>query len=472
MLVPDSRATIVGHANMPSSILVVDDVRAMQEMLTSSLSSDGYEVATASSGEEAISRIAEQEFDVILTDIVMPGVGGLAVLERSRLLNPRAAVILMTAYASLETAIAALRHGAWDYLEKPFCIDELSARVERVLEQREALWKERLHSRDAHQPRAAAETLVGESGVMRALREQIARSARTPSTVLITGESGVGKELVARAVHAASSRSNRPFIAVNCGAIPEALLESQLFGHVRGAFTTAVQANPGLFTAADRGTLLLDEIGELPLPLQVKLLRVMEDRLVWPVGGTRPAPVDVRIIASTNRDLPGEVLGGRFRQDLFYRLDVVQLKVPPLRERRGDIPLLVDHLVGRLNAKLGTCFLGVEREALWALAARPWKGNVRELENALERAMVLGGGELLSLADLSVSDDPATAPVAHPRDLREAIRQFERRHLIDVLDEARLDKRKAADLLGISLASLYRKLSLGPDGSPPPAEDA
>ena len=237
---------------MPSSILVVDDVLAMQEMLTSSLSSDGYQVATASSGEEAISRIAEQEFDVILTDIVMPGVGGLAVLEHSRRLNPRAAVILMTAYASLETAIAALRHGAWDYLEKPFCIDELSARVERVLAQREALWRERVRSRDAHQPRAVAEALVGESGVMRALREQIARTARTPSTVLITGESGVGKELVARAVHAASSRRNRPFIAVNCGAIPEALLESQLFGHVRGAFTTAVQANPGLFVAADR----------------------------------------------------------------------------------------------------------------------------------------------------------------------------------------------------------------------------
>ena len=218
MLVPDSRATSAGSQIMPSSILVVDDVPAMQRMLTSSLSSDGYQVETASSGEEAISRIAEQEFDVILADIVMPGVGGLVVLERSRLLNPRAAVILMTAYASLETAIAALRHGAWDYLEKPFCLDELTARVERVLDQREALWRERLRSRDAHQPRPVAEALVGESGAMGALREQIARSARTPSTVLITGESGVGKELVARAVHAASSRRGRPFIAVNCGA--------------------------------------------------------------------------------------------------------------------------------------------------------------------------------------------------------------------------------------------------------------
>ena len=283
----------------------------------------------------------------------------------------------------------------------------------------------------------------------------------------------MGKELVARAVHAASARRDRPFIAVNCGAIPEALLESQLFGHVRGAFTSAVQANPGLFVAADHGTLLLDEIGELPPPLQVKLLRVMEDRLVWPVGGTRPVPVDLRIIASTNRDLAGEVLAGRFRQDLYYRLDVVQLKVPPLRERLADIPLLVDHLVGRLNAKLGTGFLGVEREALRALAARPWQGNVRELENALERAMVLGQRRRCSRSRICpVPEDSATAPVARPHDLREAVRQFERQHLSDVLDEAHLDKRKAADLLGISLASLYRKLSPAPDRSSPPPGDA
>src|SRR5262245_13002235 len=452
---------------MAASILVVDDVPAMQRVLSSSLSSDGYQVATASSAEEAISRIAEEEFDLILTDIVMPGVGGLAVLERSRLLNPRAAVILMTAYANLETAIAALRQGAWDYLEKPFALDDLSARVERVLERREVLWRER-RPLDVP-PRGGASPLVGESPAMLALRDQIARTARTPSTVLITGESGVGKELVARALHAVSARRDRPFIAVNCGAIPEALLESQLFGHVRGAFTSAVQANPGLFSAADRGTLLLDEIGELPPPLQVKLLRVMEDRLVWPVGATRPLPVDLRIIASTNRDLAGEVLAGRFRQDLYYRLDVVHLKVPPLRERVADIPLLVDHLVGRLNAKLGTGFLGVEREALRALAARPWKGNVRELENALERAMVLGSGALLSLADLSAPEDSTRA--ARPHDLREAVRQFERKHLSEVLDEAPLDKRKAADLLGISLASLYRKLNLAPDRSSPPAED-
>src|SRR5262245_32669402 len=459
-------ATAPGRQTEPmtASILVVDDVPEMQEMLISSLSSEGYRVATAGSGEEALCCIEEQEFDVILTDIVMPGVGGLAVLERSRLPNPRAVVILMTAYANVDTAIAALRHGASDYLEKPFCLDDLNVRVHRVLEQREAKWKERLRQGARH-PAAAGHALIGESEAMHGLREQIAKSARTSSTVLVTGESGVGKELVARAVHAASPRRDRAFIAVNCGAIPEALLESHLFGHVRGPFTTAANANPGLFVAADHGTLLLDEIGEMPLPLQVKLLRVMEERHVWPVGGTKPVPVDVRVVASTNRDLPVEVGSGRFREDLFYRLDVVHLKVPPLRERRGDIPLLVDHLVGRLNVRLGTQFLGVERQALRALSAQPWKGNVRELENVLERAMVLGSGELIALGDLG--EDRLAAPVARPHDLREAVRQFERQHLTDVLDEAHLDKRKAAHLLGISLASLYRKLSLGPEETPP-----
>ncbi len=303
--------------------------------------------------------------------------------------------------------------------------------------------------------------LTGESGVMRALLEQIARSARTPSNVLITGESGVGKELVARAIHGASPRRDGAFVAVNCGAIPEALLESQLFGHLRGSFTTAVQANPGLFVAANRGTLLLDEIGDLSFPLQVKLLRAIEERQVLPVGASRPVPVDVRILASTNRDLRREVEAGRFREDLFYRLNVVHLTVPPLRERRSDIPLLVDQLIVRLNAKLGTRFLGIERDALWTLTTRPWKGNVRELENVLERAMVLGSGDLITLQHLA-ADATATGD-AQPRDLREALRRFERAHLLSVIAETGSDKRAAARLLGISLASLYRKLNATPD---------
>ncbi len=451
---------------MTASILVVDDLPALREMLSQSLASEGYRVATAGSGEEAVTRLEEQEFDVIVTDLVMPGLGGLDVLDKARLLDPRAAVILMTAYASLDTAIAALRRGACDYLEKPFTVGDLKLRVRRLLQYREMVWRERLLQRALH-PRPSGHTLIGESGAIRAVRDQIARSAGTSSNVLITGESGVGKELVARAVHAASARRDRAFIALNCGAIPDTLLESQLFGHLRGAFTTAVQANPGLFVVANHGTLFLDEIGELPLPLQVKLLRVIEEKHVWPVGGTRPVPVDVRIIASTNRDLASEVAGGRFRTDLFYRLNVLHLKLSPLRERRGDIPLLVDHLVDRLNAKLGTRFLGVEREALRALIGQPWKGNVRELENVLERAMVLGGGDLITLRDVSADLTGPAGPL--PRDLRGAVRRFERQHVMEVVAEARSDKREAAQVLGISLASLYRKLSLGIDDEPAPA---
>ena len=441
---------------MTASILVVDDEPAIQDILNWALSAEGYRVTTAGNGKEALARVEHEDFDVIVTDIVMPGIDGLEVLERSRVLNPRAAVIVMTAYAALDTAIAALRRGASDYLEKPFSVDLLKERVQRLLQYRETLWKDRLVQR-AMQPRTFGHSLVGESDAIRALREQITLAARTPSNVLITGESGVGKELVARAVHAEGVRHDAAFVAINCGAIPEALLESQLFGHVRGAFTTAVQANQGLFVAASQGTLFLDEIGEMPLPLQVKLLRVIEDKCVLPVGGTKPVPVDTRIIASTNRDLEREVEAGRFREDLFYRLNVVHLLVPPLRERRGDIPVLVDHLVDRLNTKLGTHCLGVERDALWSLIGRPWKGNVRELENVLERAIVLGGNDLISLRDLSA--EPATGQGGPPpQNLRGAVRRFERQHLKDVLAATQSDKRKAARVLGISLASLYRKL--------------
>jgi transcriptional regulator with PAS, ATPase and Fis domain len=298
---------------------------------------------------------------------------------------------------------------------------------------------------------------------MRAVRDWIARSAATSSNVLITGESGVGKEVAARAVHAASARAHAAFVAVNCGAIPESLLESQLFGHIRGAFTTALQANPGLFVAADQGTLFLDEIGELPFPLQVKLLRAIEQKEVVPVGGIRPIAVDVRIIASTNRNLVREVAAGRFREDLYYRLNVVHITLPPLRTRRGDIPLLVDHLVQRLNAKLGTHFVGVGPEALRSLAERPWKGNVRELENVLEQAMVFGETDLIRLHP---PVPEYTAPVVSSADLREAVRQFERQHVREVLATTGRDKREAARRLGISLASLYRKLEAGPDDTP------
>ena len=439
---------------MSASILVVDDEPVVREALRRLLSLDGYNVAVAVSAEDALSCIPQQDFDVIVSDIRMPGLDGLQLLQRSRAANPRVGVILVTAYASVDTAIEALRLGANDFLLKPFEMDDLRRSLKRVLRLGHA--GESGPNMRAPAPRPSASGLVGDSAAMIAVRAHIARCATMPSNVLITGESGVGKELVAGAIHAASARSDQPFIPVNCGAIPETLIESQLFGHVRGAFTNALAANPGLFVAADHGTLFLDEIGELPHAMQVKLLRVIEDHQVWPVGATKPVAVDVRIIASTNRDLPVEVDACRFRGDLFYRLNVVHITLPPLRDRRGDIPILVHHLMRRLNGKLRTAFVGIEADALKALVDQPWKGNVRELENVLERAMVLGGGDRLSLQHLAA--DARLPATSLERSLRDALREFERQHVRDVLIEVGFDKREAARLLGISLASLYRKL--------------
>jgi len=308
------------------------------------------------------------------------------------------------------------------------------------------------------EPAVPEQRLLGESAAMRSVRAQVAKISPTPSNVLITGESGTGKEIVARAIHAASPRHAQAFVPINCGAIPEALLESQLFGHVRGAFTTAVQASPGLFAAADRGTIYLDEIGDLPLHMQVKLLRVIEEKIVWAVGSTKPVLVDARIIASTNRELVKEIEDGRFRKDLFYRLNVVHIALPPLRERREDITLLVEHFVRALNLKLSTKFLGVDQEALGVLMNHPWKGNVRELEHVLESAMILGEGDMISLPDLPDYLVTATGESVASDVLRDVTRRFERQHIMAVLTQTQFDKKEAARRLGISLASLYRKI--------------
>ncbi len=445
---------------MIASILVVDDESTTQDTLGTFLETEGYHVATARSGAEALSRIEAQEFDVIVADVVMPGVGGFEVLERSRVLNPGAAVILMTGHATVEMAIEALRKGACDYLQKPFVLHDLGLCVQRLL-RRHTESPAAARAPRGRPPLPSEDRLVGGSDSLRRVREQIARCAPAPSNVLITGESGTGKELVARAIHEASPRRHGRLVAVNCGAIPDSLLESQLFGHVRGAFTSAVQANPGLFVAAHGGTLLLDEIAELPVSLQSKLLRVIEERQVWAVGATRPQPIDVRIIASTNRDLAGEIDAGRFRADLFYRLNVVHLVLPSLRDRREDIPLLVDHFIRRLNVKLERRVIGAEPEALQALMGHGWKGNVRELEHVLEQAMIMGTGDFIGLRHLP-ADLGGSPSASRPLDLREAVRLFSRDHVIDVLARARFNKRAAASLLGISLASLYRKLNVEP----------
>jgi transcriptional regulator with PAS, ATPase and Fis domain len=302
------------------------------------------------------------------------------------------------------------------------------------------------------------QSLLGKSAAMRSVRALVVKVSAIPSNVLISGESGTGKEIVAHAIHAASPRHMHAFVPINCGAIPEALLESQLFGHVRGAFTSAVQASPGLFAAADRGTIFLDEIGDLPLHMQVKLLRVIEEKNVWAVGSTKSVSVDARIIASTNRDLMKEIEGERFRGDLFYRLNVVHIALPPLRERREDIGLLVEHFVRALNLKLSTKFLGVDQEALSVLMNQPWKGNIRELQHVLESAMILGEEDVISLPDLPDYLVKATGELAVSDALRDVTRRFERQHILAVLTHTQFDKKEAARRLGISLASLYRKL--------------
>ena len=440
---------------MSTSILVVDDERTIQDSIAWCLRADGHDVQTAPDGEEAMAIMAGRDFDVVISDIIMPGVSGIELLRKTRALQPQKLFVLITAFATVETAVEALREGASDYIVKPFKFDELRLRVRRLLEHQAASQEPALFRR-AVESSVPDRSLLGESAAMHAVRTQIARTGPAVSNVLITGESGTGKELVARAIHAASPRHGQPFVPINCGAIPEALLESQLFGHVKGAFTSAAQASPGLFAAADHGTVFLDEIGEMPVHLQVKLLRVIEEKQVWPVGGTKPVRADIRIIASTNRDLAKEVEAGRFRGDLFYRLNVVHIALPQLRERREDIPMLVDHFIREFNLKLSRRVRGVDAHVLRAFMGYGWKGNVRELEHVIESAMILSDGQVLSLRDLPSGF--AGQPEPRSESLRELIRQSERQHIMAALSRTEFDKREAARVLGISLASLYRKL--------------
>ena len=449
---------------MSTSILVVDDERAIQDTLAWCLRTDGHEVRTAGSGEEALAIMANQGFDLIISDIIMPGLSGVDLLRKARALQPRTPIVLITAFATVETAVEALREGASDYVIKPLKFDDLRHRVQGLLEHRPAFQESAL-LRQTVEREVPDRSLLGASAAMLAVRAQVAKIGPAVSNVLVTGESGTGKELVARAVHAASPRRGRPFIPINCGAIPESLLESQLFGHVKGAFTSAVQTSPGLFAAADPGTVFLDEIGEMPVHVQVKLLRVIEEKRVWAVGSTKPLRIDIRVIASTNRDLDKEVETGRFRDDLFYRLNVVHIALPPLREHREDIPLLVEHFIREFNLKLGRRVRGIDRDALPALMAYPWKGNVRELEHVIESAMILSDGEILTVGDLPRCVVGESVPANES--LRELNRQSEREHIMAVLAQTQFDKRKAARILGISLASLYRKLGERRISAPP-----
>jgi DNA-binding NtrC family response regulator len=444
---------------MSASILVVDDERASRESLVDVLTDEGYEVVAAANGEEALKAIESSEFDLVITDLRMPGIDGVALLREVRKLCPQTLVILVTAYASVETAVEALRQGAHDYMIKPLVYEDVLSKVARLLERRDLAWQIQ-HLRREVESRYDFENLVGESKAMREVAQMIRKVAPTNSTVLISGESGVGKEVVARAIHRESERRDRIFLPVNCGAIPENLLESQLFGHVRGAFTGAIAAQEGLFQRARGGTIFLDEVGELPPALQVKLLRAIEEKEVHPVGANTPVRVDVRIIAATNRDLEKACEEGSFREDLFYRLNVFGINLPPLRDRREDIPLLVEFLVRRHNTEMNRRFRGVENAAMKLLLSMPWKGNIRELDNVIEHAMIVASGDWITVSDLPsrLAHGANLDPAYVGDDLKSAMRVYERNHLVNVLERVEGDKKRAAELLGISLSSLYRKI--------------
>ncbi len=452
-------AESAGAVPLAGNILIADDEEPTRKSLAELLREEGFQVSTVGNGAEAIAEIDKQSFDVVVTDLRMPEVDGLGVLGHVRRVAPQTFVLLITAFASIDTAVEALRLGAHDYILKPIIVDDVIARIRRILEYRQTHWEVQQLRREVGARFDFESMIVERNPAMLRMREIIRKVAPTNSTVLVTGESGTGKEVVARALHSTSHLKEKLFLPVNCAAIPENLLESQLFGHIKGAFTGAVGAQEGLFQRARGGTIFLDEIGDMPISLQVKLLRAIEQKEILPLGTTTPIKIDIRIIAATNRDLRKAVDEGKFREDLFYRLNVVGLDLPPLRERREDIPALVEYLVRRHNTEMKKGYRGVDNATMRVLVALPWKGNIRELDNVIEHAMILGDGEWITIADL-----PRSVPVAAldtpdaGDDLRNAMKVYEKSHIESVLRRTNNDKRQAAELLGLSLSSLYRKI--------------
>jgi len=463
------------------TILVVDDEQSMQELLSICLRRAGHEVARARCADEAIIQLRDRAFDVVMTDLRMPGdLDGLGLLKAIKSGGVRRAaergltpapidpiVILMTAYASADTALAAMKQGAYDYLTKPFQVDEVIAVIDRALE-KQALLAENLTLRDQVAGRVRLASLVGKSRSMQKLFEIIAKLHSSRSSVLIMGESGTGKELVARALHTEGSRATKPFVPVNCAAIPEALMESELFGHKKGSFTGAVSDVRGLFLQADGGTLFLDEIGELSLTVQVKLLRALQERKVKAVGATDEVDVDARVVAASSRDLEAEVSRGAFRSDLYYRLNVIEVRIPPLRQRSEDIPLLVDHFVRKFSTEHGRG-VRLTPEAMAKLESYDFPGNVRELENIIERTLALSSGPVIGVDDLPIlnairrSDLPAEFP-KEGVDLDRLLGEYERGWVMRALEQANGVRKNAATILGISFRSLrYRLDKLGID---------
>jgi two-component system, NtrC family, nitrogen regulation response regulator NtrX len=441
------------------TILIVDDEPGVRTALSGVLRDEGYTVEAVSSGEDCLERVTRAAFDLIVLDVWLPGIDGLTTLARLRERQIDAQIVLISGHGNIESAVRAIKMGAFDFVEKPLSLDKT------VLVVRNALHQRRLEAENrALRARVdRTQTMIGESYAMRQLREQVAMAAPTNGRVLIYGENGTGKELVARTIHALSRRRTATFVEVNCAAIPEELIESELFGHVRGAFTGAVSDRRGKFEVADGGTIFLDEIGDMSLKTQAKVLRVLQEQVMEPVGGSTQIRVDARVLAATNKDLPAEIRSGRFREDLYFRLNVVPIFVPALRDRPDDIPLLADHFMAMLAREYGRRVKVFDAGAVTALKAYSWPGNVRELRNLVERLMIMVPGDLIGARDLSFLDGTATAgrpaeksPLLAP--LHEARDQFERDYILRALAANDGNMSRTAEALGVERSNLYKKM--------------
>jgi DNA-binding NtrC family response regulator len=440
------------------NILVVDDEKDICMALNILLTKEGYTIKTAYNGEEAIERIKQENFDIVITDIKMEKMDGFQVLKEVQTIAPETSVIMMTAFASVGSAVEAMRAGASDYITKPFINDEIRLTVKRILQGRELQMENQILRQELSQRPSAFKNIIGSSEPMQKVFSIMEKVIPSKSNILITGESGTGKGLVAQAIHESGLRKDKPFISINCGAIPENLLESELFGHKKGAFTSANEDKKGLITMAHGGTLFLDEIGELPQSLQVKLLHVIQTKELTPVGDTRVITVDVRLIAATNADLMQRVKEGRFREDLYYRLNVIEIHMPSLRERRDDVQVLIKHYLKMFTAEVGKNIKDIDYEAMQALMAYEWPGNIRELRNTIERATVLADGEVVTIHDLPDKFRTLDVEGVSTSSLRQALDGFERDYIKRSLAESKGNKEAVANKLGVDLATLYRKI--------------
>lgn len=445
---------------MSQKILVVDDEQIIRESLSFVLKQEGFSVDEAANGKDALAKHEADPYTLIITDIEMPEMKGVELLKQIRTRTPEALVVIITAFASVETAIQALREGAADYLLKPINFDDLLYRVKKLLEYR-ALVLENASLRQELQRNYDFEQIIGKSLPMKRVFEIIKRVARSDGTVLITGKSGTGKELVARAIHYNSQRREKRFVPINCGAIVDTLFESELFGHKKGSFTGATMDKDGLLKVADGGTVFLDEVSEIPLGLQVKLLRALEQREITPVGTTDPINIDVRIIAATNRDLRKEIESGKFRDDLYYRLNVVEIDLPSLKERPDDVPILAQHFLDIYKKQMGKSIQGFTNEAMRSLLQYSWRGEVRELENIVERSVIFCDGDFITidhLPDYLHPESAETSTLIGAGTLKDAVHNFERQFIQQTLAAYNQNKEAAAKILGVSLSSLYRKI--------------